>query len=259
MTPSDQLAINTWLHSSRNYDEGLKLLAKHSRNPAIGRMFEGREHRYANKLAYEISKLLLASGSLEKPSMPKPVKPVALIKPIPSAIDLQDALAADPYLPAILVRVIAEFSSKYKNRSMAHYALKAIAPDNRPESVEYRRIIVGKIGEYTDRMDELHVAHQNWMHQNIIPDELRLYPPKLRTIPKPDPSNPADLLRARMNLMKSLNKDQNMLAFGSISKQPVANEMRDGPKKTELKKRIALKIKKIAELTTRINDTSQNI
>jgi hypothetical protein len=139
MTPSDQLAINTWLDSSRNYDEGLKLLVKHSRNPAIGRMFEGREHRYANKLAYEISKLLLASGSLEKSSIPKPVKPVALIKPIPSAIDLQDALATDPNLPAILVRVIAEFSSKYKTLSMAHYALKAIAPDNRPESVEYRR------------------------------------------------------------------------------------------------------------------------
>ena len=93
----------------------------------------------------------------------------------------------------------------------------------------------------------------------MIPHEFRLYPPKFKTIPKPDPVHISDLIRARMNLIKSLNKDNNMLAFGSVSKQPIPNEMRNGPKKIELKKRIALKIKQIAELTTKINDLNQNL
>jgi hypothetical protein len=208
------------------------------------RIFQGREHRYATKLSYEIDKLI-SEVKLSKPPATKPVKPSPL-KVVTGETETLADDTSDPNIPPILRRIIAEFSEKYKSRSIAHHSLKAIPPDNRPENVEYRRIIVVKIAEYSDRMDELYQSHQEWINKNIIPVEFRLYPPKFKTIPKPDPVHISDLIRARMNLIKSLNKDNNMLAFGTVSKQPIPNEMREGPKKTELKKRIALKIKQIA-------------
>ena len=56
-----------------------------------------------------------------------------------------------------------------------------------------------------------------------------------------------------MNLKKTLSKDYNLLNFCSIAKQPVMNEMRDGPKRIALEKRILAKTNKIKELTAKIN------
>ncbi len=53
--------------------------------------------------------------------------------------------------------------------------------------------------------------------------------------------------------MKSLSKDNNLLAFGSTTKLPAVNEMRDGPKRNALEKRILKKKAEIATLSAQID------
>ena len=75
MIQSDIDSINSWLASDRDYDQGIAILVKHSRNPSMKRIFQGREHRYATKLSYEIGKLI-SEVKTSKPLATKPVKHV---------------------------------------------------------------------------------------------------------------------------------------------------------------------------------------
>jgi len=216
------------------------------------RIFEGREYRYAVKLAYELRKLIP-----DKPSLPtqelKKVKPSGLKYPWPVKPDLQEIPLNDPNLPPIIIRIIAEFSDLYNNRSIAHKSLKAIPPDNRQENVEYRRIIVEKIRAYSDRMEELHHYHEQFNTMNIIPDQQILYPSKKPVAPTPEPDDLDKLAHLRSNLIKSLNRDNNLLNFQAITKQPVTSPMPAGPRRTALLSRIKERKTEIAKLNSRLD------
>lgn len=252
MTQTDIDTIKTWLNSGRDYNAGVAIYEKYSRNSSLKRIFPGKETRFAFKLAYELKKLIptdIKPGPL-KPVAPKP----SGLKPVTTGSVYLDAISNDdPNLPKVIRRIISEYSTVYNQRSIAHHSLKKIAPDNRPDNVESRRIIVEQISELSDRMEELYQAHQIWLGDKILPDEIRLFPPEEPIIPKMEAESAKELSRKRLNLMKTLSKDFNLLNFCSIAKQPVMNEMRDGPKRTALEKRIQAKTNKIKELTAKIN------
>jgi len=252
MTQQEIDTIHAWLDSGRNYADGIRLLEKHSKNQAMTRIFEGREYRYAVKLAYELRKLITDKPSLKAPE-PKKVKPSGLHKPWPVNLDLQEIRQTDPNLPPIIVRIIAEFSDLYNNRSIAHKSLKAIPPDNRQENVEYRRITVEKIRGYSDRMEELHHYHEEYNTKNIIPDQQILYPSKKPVAPTPEPDDLDKLAHLRSNLIKSLNRDNNLVNFQAITKQPVSSPMPAGPRRTALLSRIKERKTEIAKLNSRLD------
>lgn len=252
MTQYEINEINTWLGSDRNYQAGLTLFEKHSKSSALKRIFQGKESRYAGKLMYELKKLV--------PSSPTPViaatKPVTLskLKPVePKNSYIESIGEPDPTLPPIIRRMIAQFSDLYKSRSIAHNSLKAVPPDNRAENMELRRIIVEKMKGYSDRMDELQFHHNEFKTKNIVPDEQILFPDKKQKAPPVETDNLDELSRLRLNLQKSLNRDNNLLHFQTPTRQPAANEMRAGPKRTALLSRIKEKKTEIARLTSRID------
>jgi len=246
MTQNDTDAIISWLNSDRDYNAGVALFEKNSRNHALKRIFPRKEARFAFKLAYELEKLIPSCTKPEpvKTDGPKP----SGLKPVTTGSAYLDAIKNDdPNLPKVIRQIISEYSTVYNQRSILHHSLKKIAPDNRPDNVESRRIIVEQISELSDRMEELYEAHQVWLNEKTLPDENRLFPVKKLVPIQTEVDAINDLIKRRMNLMKSLSKDNNLLAFGSTTKQPMVNEMRAGPKRNALEKRI---LKKKAELTT---------
>jgi hypothetical protein len=257
MTQQNIDEINLWLNSGRNYSQGVALFDKHSRNLALKRIFPGKEKRFASKLSYELRKLVSASPTTD--IIPaKPTKPSGL-KPIKQDVADQILADTDPSLPKVVRRIITEFSKSYNHRSMLHTALKKAPTDNFPPTVEIRCKLVGEISGISDRLDELHQSHQAWNDHKTLPDEEKLFPTNNHQ-PKPEVIETlAGLIRARLNLMKTLNKDYNLLNFSSLTKQPMENPMRDGPKRNAVDLRIKTKLAKIKELTTKIDGINKSI
>lgn len=256
MTAADSKDIQSWLESDRDYEEGVRLFNLHSRNTVLKRIFPNKEARYANKLAYELGKIISRRPVEELKKLPNQ-KPSPL-KPSPEPENKENfesmfLVSGDSGQPKVIRRIISEFSELYKQRSIAHNQLKRLPPDNRPENVEGRRGLVGQIARYSDRMDELYAAHKSWTETQVLPEENILFP--VTGIPEPVPQEEVgkELTRIRLNLMKSLNSDLNQLSFQSIRKQPVGNPMPAGPKRDLLEKRIKAKQKKIDDLKLQIH------
>lgn len=55
---NQQIEITNWLNSDRNYDNGVFLYQKYGKNPVLKRLFPGREKFQAEKLAYELGKII---------------------------------------------------------------------------------------------------------------------------------------------------------------------------------------------------------
>lgn len=213
--------------------------------------------RYANKLAYELGKLIIAKLPDAEPKRIPNLKPSPL-RPSPTQEkqETQESIflsAGDSSQPKVIRRIMAEFSELYKLRSIAHNQIKRVSPDNRPENVAVRRNLVTQMARHSNRMDELFAAHKNWTETQILPDENLLFPLVVNPEPalKEDPVQ--ELTRIRLNLMKSMNSDLNQVNYQNTRKQPVGNPMPAGPKRVHLEKRIARKQAQIDELKVKIN------
>jgi hypothetical protein len=256
MTTKENQEIKSWLDSDRNYPEGVRLFSLCSRNVVLKRIFPNKEVRYANKLAYELGKLIVQQPGAETKRIPNlkpsPLKP----SPTPEKQESPDSIflsTGDFSQPKVIRRIMAEFSELYKLRSMTHNQMKRVPPDNRPENVAVRRDLVTQMARHSNRMDELFAAHKNWTETRILPDENILF--LLIVNPEPDlKEDPVqELIRIRLNLMKSMNSDLNHLNYQNTRKQPVGNPMPAGPKRLQLEKRISEKQAKIDELKVKIH------
>jgi len=250
--------INAWLNSDRVYQTGVKLFDQHSKNKTLKNLFPRKEIRYAGKLAYELGKIAGIAPTVDKVEG-RELKPSGLKPDTTIRDDYEPLIADDSDQPPIIRRIIAEFSAVYKNRSTAHNSLKGIPPDNRAENVAMRQVIVEKMAGYSSRMEELHAAHQDWLNKNILPEENLIYPPKPPKVPKVGILPLEELSRQRLNLQKSLSRDNNLLYFGTPTKQPMVSEMRPGPKRNELLKRIKEKKAEIENLITKIDGLNQSL
>lgn len=256
MTTKENQEIQSWIESDHNYQEGVRLFAQYSRNTVLKRIFPNKEARYANKLAYELGKLI-ARRPVELPKKLPNQKPSPL-KSSPERENNENfeslfLASGSPGQPKVIRRIISEFSELYKQRSIAHNQMKRLPPDNRPENVEARRGLVGQIACHSERMDELYAVHKSWTETQVLPEEHILFPATAKPEPVPQEEAVKELIRVRLNLMKSLNSDLNQLNYQSNRKQPVGNPMPGGPKRDLLEKRIKAKQKKIDDLKLQIH------
>jgi hypothetical protein len=253
MTRSEITEINAWLDSSREYNDGVQLFERFSSNRSLKLLFPRKEKKYATKLAYELSKLILKKPEQDLPSAPAKPKPSAL-KPVAKEDQSDESLPRiKANQPPIIRRIISEFSELYKNRSMAHGSLKGIPPDNRPENVELRRIIVEKMAGWSSRMDELNAFQEDYRIKDIIPDESLVYPVNKPEILEVSAEYLDQMKRRLANLKKSVSRDNCLLNFGKNTKQPILDEMRPGTRRTKIERNIREHIAEINKLTTQID------
>ncbi|MFA6128815.1 MAG: hypothetical protein WC699_16060 [Bacteroidales bacterium] len=265
MTQAEIEMVNSWLNSDRDYEAGVQLFSKLSNNAVLKRLFPGKERMYSGKLGYELRKLAtkmptaVQSGTPVKPASLKPSSIPVLPDPGEPFVEFVSLMASPCQdAPLIVRKICAEWSTRYKERSIAHNSLKAVPGDNRPESVSLRKVLVDKMAEYSERMDFLFNLHQDWKNMNIVPDENLVYPPKDTKVNSVDQTSLEDLIKARLNLQKSISQDNNFLNFCNRSRQPLPNPMSPGPKRTALEKRIKDKKAQIVKLTAQIDGINKS-
>lgn len=281
---NQQIEITNWLNSDRNYDDGVFLYQKYGKNPVLKRLFPGREKFQAEKLAYELGKLIGLgfnqtlesqepdnkqvpdSGSDE--TTPNPTntqltdKAETFADKAKAAAETLGAMTAGDPVPAgnyppVINRIIAEFSRLYNERGMLKKQENDTPDENTPENIETRRKIIEKIESISARMDILYAAKKAYLEKDIVPDEKELYPVPNQQAAS-DPTDSGQLIIKRNNLRSSITRAKNQLEYQSQKKADKPNPMPDCPKRRELEVRIAEKEKELAEIEAKLNDADRS-
>ena len=281
---NQQIEITNWLNSDRNYDDGVFLYQKYGKNPVLKRLFPGREKFQAEKLAYELGKLIGLgfnqtlesqepdnkqvpdSGSDE--TTPNPTntqltdKAETFADKAKAAAETLGAMAAGDPVPAgnyppVINQIIAEFSRLYNERGMLKKQENDTPDENTPENIETRRKIIEKIESISARMDILYAAKKAYLEKDIVPDEKELYPVPNQQAAS-DPTDSGQLIIKRNNLRSSITRAKNQLEYQSQKKADKPNPMPDCPKRRELEVRIAEKEKELAEIEAKLNDADRS-
>jgi hypothetical protein len=204
---SDRSQIIAWLDSEQDYLSGIGLYARLGRNQILKKVFPGKEAKYRRKLTYELSKLVgkpLVSIPVSVPES-KELKPSSL----PPVVLPEVETGLGGSLPKVMARVIREYGKLYTRRSMDHKAIKAIPPDNRPENVLARKKLLDQMAVASLRMDELFLAKSAFEKDGTLPDEVTLFPKRVREV---DPLISRDEIQKQLaNTKKSLNKDLSLM------------------------------------------------
>ena len=242
---NQQIEITNWLNSDRNYDDGVFLYQKYGKNPVLKRLFPGREKFQAEKLAYELGKLIGLGFNQTLESQE------------PDNKQVPDSGSDETNYPPVINRIIAEFSRLYNERGMLKKQENDTPDENTPENIETRRKIIEKIESISARMDILYAAKKAYLEKDIVPDEKELYPVPNQQAAS-DPTDSGQLIIKRNNLRSSITRAKNQLEYQSQKKADKPNPMPDCPKRRELEVRIAEKEKELAEIEAKLNDADRS-
>ncbi|MEG2228173.1 MAG: hypothetical protein RRY39_06710 [Odoribacter sp.] len=244
-----QIEISNWLNSERTYEDGVILYEKYGKNQTLKRLFPRREIVYAQKLAYELGKLIgigfvefnsgevVVSDSESAPVIPDPKRGI--------------------FYPPVIDRIKAEMSTLYNERSLLKTQQNNIPDENIAENVAKRKELIQLIAAISGRLDILFQAKKSFLEADILPDEKELFAPlEGNDIPS---STPEELEKRRKNLRSYLSKARNFLDFQSEKKPKDGklNPLPDCPKREQLGKQIAAWENEIAEIEKKEKDVDQ--
>lgn len=275
---NELIEITNWLNSDRKYDDGVFLYQKYGKNPALKRLFPGREKFQSEKLAYELGKLI-GLGFSQKIASPAPVNnqdsaPAETLREDPDTVTIEKAekfagkaqaaaetlgalAAGEPVsagnYPPVINRIIAEFSRLYNERAMLKKQENDTPDENTPDNIEKRRVIIEKIESISKRMDILYTAKKAYLENNIAPNEKELYPASNQQTTA-ETTGSGKLIMKRNNLRSSITRANNMLEYQSQKKAEKSNPMPECPKRKELEQRIKEKEKELAEIEMKLKD-----
>lgn len=252
LSQDDHKQIQGWLDSDRNYIVGVQLYITFGRNKTLKNLFPNREHRYGSKLSYELSKLI---GKPEFKANPIVVKaPIASdVIPVPGDITIEK-----DSIPKIIARIILAIRENYQKRSKLHQKLKKLPPDDRSVNVVHRRGLVQGMSKLSERVDFLTNTRKKWEKTKVLPDPEVVFKKE-----KTDKAPVVDITTAkklRLNLLKNLASDRNLLKYQSKKKLADPCPMPEGPNKTKVLSRIKEKEAKVKTYDKIIdNGTSKDI
>lgn len=240
------IEISSWLNSERNYEDGVYLYDRYGRNQQLKRLFPGRKERYADKLAYELGKLIGIGFKTEDAA------PVALqnIETI-GAVAENTPVPAGSY-PAIINRVIAEYSRLYNERSMLKNQQNAVPDENTQENIAKRKKLIDQIDSLSVRMEILYQAKKAYLESGVIPSEDKLFPAKAPLIQSLEELPKDKLMQMRNNLRSQITRIKNQLEYQSSKKAKELNPMPECPKRKELEQRITDREKELAEIEEKL-------
>lgn len=267
------VAIANWFNGKRDYDEGVDLYAKHGLNKNMKALFPGHSNRYQRKLEYEMTKIIgIDFHSLDRKPVPvAPVtitpapinikgetgyKPESAMEVVLPAYDAEEPVERNSddmqHLPKVIKRLMYEYHDCYEKRTRTHIALKLVEGSSKSKNAE-RADLLDQIAVYSARMDKLQLAKKAWETSGIVPDESTLWAMK----PAQVVLNKAELRAKKLNLQKTLSKDQNLLDYQSKIKGKEPKPMPAGPKRDAIVTRMKEKEKEIAQINKAINDIDQ--
>ena len=259
--------IKEWLDSERNYEDGVYLYNKYGKNLQLKKLFPNRQTRYADKLTYELGKLvgigiteLAQSAETTETSI---VTTKVDTKEENSNKNKRQRKAAErnkknlhpagEAYPPILQRVIAEYSGLYNDRGVLKRQQNAIPDENTAENVENRRTIIELIEAISQRLEVLYRAKNTYLETLTVPDENTLWP-SAETKAAQEPETVESLTKKRNNLRSGITKISNALEYQSTRKEKKPNPLPPCEKRTEQEKKLKEKEKELEEITKQLED-----
>jgi hypothetical protein len=156
------------------------------------------------------------------------------------------------HLPKVIRRLMYEYHDCYEKRTRTHIALKLVEGNSESKNAE-RIDLLDQIARYSARMDQLQVAKKAWETTGILPEESSLWATK----PAQVVLNRAELRAKKLNLQKTLSKDQNLLDYQSKIKGKEPKPMPKGPKRDAIVIRMKEKEKEIDQINKALHDIDQ--
>ena len=231
-----------WLASGCDFTHGLTLLSQTNKHQSLIRSMAGREHRYANKLKYELCK----SAGLNYQSSCT----------VREQVDDQEPAAApgsnplEGKIPPEVEQVIKEHSRLFNLRAQLHEQMAGMPEDNEEETVKKRKNLSDSFEIMSARIDLLFSAKDAFYKEHKLPNLSVLFPEPPANPPaaEPLPEDPKELRKLKKNLQTNNTKDQNQLDYQDDKKASKPNPMPSGPKRLKLETRIKQRIAQIEQI-----------
>jgi hypothetical protein len=238
-----------WVQAGRDFQSGIDLLGKVSKNRLLARNISRSEKTYSGKLDYELRKACGVGTSATVT-----VKPVAVsakgIKPV-AAKPSAPVKKADPVIyPPEVEKVKTEYAELYNLRAKQHGLLTEVTPDNAPENIKKRKTLTDSIAQISQRLELLYAAKEAYFEHGTLPDMDSLFAPAQQTQQKADelPNDVAELKKMKYLLLKSITKAKHMLEYQNEAKQKRPNPMPEGPRRLELTLRVEQRTKEVERI-----------
>ena len=200
----------------------------------------GREHRYANKLKYELCK----SAGLNYQSLGADPEPASA----PGSNPLEGKI------PPEVEQVIKEHSRLFNLRAQLHVQMAGMPENNEEETVKMRKNLSDTIEIMSARIDLLFASKEAFYTEHQLPDLTILFPEPPANPPEavPLPDDPKELKKLKKNLQTNNTKDQNQLEYQDDKKAIKPNPMPPGPKRLKLETRIKDRLIQIEQIDYKI-------
>jgi hypothetical protein len=165
-----------------------------------------------------------------------------------AGFDLSAAHESLDEVPAEIERIVKEHAQLFMLRSKLSEERYDVPQTNSRENVKKRCDLTAYIHGLSERIEALYNAHAEYLKTRKLPDMEALFPsekPKKQPAKKP---TEAQLKRERNTLMSGNRRDKNKLEYQSDRKLSKRNPMPEGPKRSELIKRVADRNRRITQI-----------
>jgi hypothetical protein len=263
----NQLDVIAWWYGRRDYQTGIALLSKYSKNKVIVHTLNkpGKERFINNvhKLHYEVTKAV----HLDWKKMPKdttpdiPLKETVPAEPAPGQTlpqvkkelpgeTIEETEDFEQY-PKVIRRLLYESSNLYKKRSMLHNDMKQVDASNTEKNNELRSGFLADIKEISAKLEYYFPFIDNYKKTGFVPEADTVWPEEIPAAPE-EPKTLEELRKIKWSLHRENTKDRNKLLYQQRTKAEKENPMPAGPKREAVQLRLKLREEKLAGIINQI-------
>ncbi len=151
-------------------------------------------------------------------------------------------------VPDFIEKIIREHTMLVNLRSQMGDERHALGSKNDAATMKKRKMLSGSINQQSERIEMLYRAKEDYYEKGITPDMDMLFSSQ-KVEEKPDVNKKNN--KTINALRASQARDQNMLDYQTVGKQPQPNPMPDGPKRRTIIARMKKRLKEIENLKTK--------
>ena len=267
--------VLNWIANGCDWDKGMMLYSLYGKNRVLEKNIAGKKYTHLDKLTAELCKsvglnyhklkaemIFFTSIAAEKPTSPPKAMPTSTasrsvgvasinrvtptepVEGMPETIDVKNI---EQY-PAIIRRVISEYTEMFQERSKMHRIMCEMPEGNSQTLKTKRAELFDIVKALTIRLQLLHDTQEIYKNTGFVPAEDEIWP-KPKEKPTTELTDDTEQLRKMKKNQQSANtKDQSLLDYQNEKKGEVKRLMPAGPKRMKIENRIKARLKMIEEI-----------
>ena len=240
--------IKQWFSGNKDYDTGVIIFAKYTKNRFLARTFQKGTSLYLqSKLEYELGKL---NVEIEKQKIVKPE--AQIVTPLPKTIEPNQPQKVE--YPEVILAAKKEIATMYSIIDKMHTELYDLGSSNADNVVAVRKRILEKRKPICKRVDLIYKLKEEYFRtsgneQKEVINALKEF---IVVEPKQHPAftphianskisgmNDIELLKRKQALSSAISKAQNIIRYQSIRKADTPTPLPVGPKREKYERKLA--------------------